>query len=254
MVSIFINTNSHPNLFKSNHSVEGSNQSYFKRDYLKELLAEQNQMNHNFQKSIENLQMLFQRQQFNEENRWKKVVQDMELMQESNKQFEEFEKKTREWLMMLERNSQELHRVARENSSLNQGVLQEIHQIQQSNEEIMRKLMTFDTVNEQLSSKMAELSNTQQSMAEHVADQNGKQEEVIDQLENQEALMEKSNRQLSNLRSILYERSGFIADKIEENYKLISSSLYKFLTGTEKPLTLMMTNQNKRANKHKDQG
>lgn len=252
MVSIFINTHSHPTLFKSNDSKEGPNQSYFKSDYVKELLEEQDQMNEAFQKSMESLRIAFQWHQFNDENKWENVVQDIEQIRDKTRQHEEMDKKMREWLMMLEHNSEELHRVVRENSTLNQDVLKEVHRIHQSNEEIMDKLMQFDAANEQFSGRMTEIANNQQVMAEYVADQHDKQDKVLDQLENQGALMEKSNRQLTNLRSILYERSGFIADKIEESYKLTTSILYKFLTGTDQPLTLMMTNQKKEANKHND--
>ncbi|WP_042143238.1 hypothetical protein [Paucisalibacillus sp. EB02] len=248
-MSLFINTNSHPNLFKNNDSIEGPNQSYFKSDYLKELLAEQYRVNDVFQKSMKSLRISFQKQRYNEGNRWRNVVQDINLIKEKNKHHEEFEKQTREWITMLERNSQELHRIAHENSTVNQDILKEIYRIHQSNEDIMQQLMKLDTTNEQFSNKIGEMADKQQIMADQVSSQHEKQDRVMDQLENQEALMEKSNLQLSNLRSIIFERTGYIADKIEESYKLTSSVLYKFLTGTDKPLTLMMNNQKKQVNK-----
>jgi chromosome segregation ATPase len=252
MVSIFINTNSHPNLFKNNGSIEEPNQSFYKSDYLKELLEEQNRVNEALQKSMKSLRISFQKQRYHQDSRWRDVVQDMNLLKENTKHREEFEKQTREWITMLERNSQELHRIAHENSTVNQDILKEIYRIHQSNEEIMQQLMKLDTTNENFSHKIGEMTEKQELMAEQVSTQHEKQDKVLDQLENQEALMEKSNLQLTNLRSILFERTGFIADKIEESYKLTSSVLYKFLTGTDKPLTLMMTNQKKQANKKDD--
>lgn len=251
IVSLFMNTNSHPNLFKNNDSVECPNQSYFKSDYLKERLEEHSRVNEAFQQSMKKLRISFQKQRYNNEVKWRDVVKDVEWMKENNKQHKEFEIKTREWMVMLEHNSQELHRIVGENSTVNQNILKEIHRIHQSNEEIMQKLISFDTTKEQFTNKMAELVDKQQVVAEHVAKQHDKQDKVMDQLENQEALIEKSNLQLSNLRSILFERTGFIADKIEESYKLTSSVLYKFLTGSDRPLTLMM-NQKKQANRDED--
>lgn len=240
-----MNTQTHPNLFKNNARLSEPNQSYYKSDYLKELLREQDKVNHSFQKSMKDLRRSLQSHQISESKRWQEVSKDLELIKEKNKQHQIFEKQTREWMIMLERNSQELHRIVENNSTINEDILKEINQIHQSNEQIMQQIMNVYQANEQFSNKMDELSDQQKSIAEQVMKQDDKQNNVIDRLENQEALMEKSYRQLSTLRSILFERTSFVAEKIEESYQLTASALYKFLSGSDKPLTLLMMDQNR---------
>src|SRR5699024_12866080 len=63
---------------------------------------------------------------------------------------------------------------------------------------------------------------------------------MLDRLENQEALMEKFHRQISEFRSILFERSSFLAEKIEDSYNLTSSYFYQLVSGSDTPLTLYM--------------
>lgn len=226
------------------------NQEYFKSDYWKEMLQEQSKVNESFQTALKKMKANMQEQRLHEEKRWQEIVLDVvELKDNSNRHYQ-FEKQTREWITILENNSQELHRIVTENSSINQEILDEIHRIHQSNGEIMEQLMKYEKVNRELSGKMSDLANKQDIMVEKVATQSDNHDNVIQHLENHEALMEKSNRQLDNLRSILFERTSFIADKIEESYKLTSSYIYKFLTGSEKPVAWMMLSQKREPSKN----
>lgn len=240
-----MNTQTHPNLFKNNNQIEEPNQSYYKSDYVKELLAEQEERNNSFQKAMRDIRRSFQSHWLLEEKRWGEVSEELKTLKEKDKQHQVFEKQTREWIMMLERNSQELHRIVEKNSTINEDILKEINRIHQSNEAMIDQLAKFYEANQQFTHKMDVISEQQQVMAEQVTKQQDKQDKVIGQLENQEALMEKSYRQLSTLRSILFERTSFVVEKIEESYQLTSSVLYQYLTGNDKPLTLMIRDQSK---------
>src|SRR5690625_6937931 len=57
------------------------------------------------------------------------------------------------------------------------------------------------------------LNHQELSKQLHAHDEN--QQEVIKRLDHQEALTEKMLRQMSNLRSILYERTNFLAETID---------------------------------------
>lgn len=250
IVGIYINRKTHPSLFKNNHPMPEPNQEYFKTNYLKDLLQEQSMVNETFQTALNKLKVTMQKQRYQEEKRWEEVSMDLDEIKSDNRRHQQFEEQTKEWITILENNNQELHRIVTENSTLNQEILHQIQSIHQSNGEIMERLMKFSDVNQDLSGKLTELVDKQDAMAGQVATQNEKQGAVIEHLENQEALMEKSSRQLENLRSNLFERTSFIADKIEESYKLTSSIIYKLLTGSEKPIAWMMLNQKKEIPNH----
>lgn len=248
-MGLYVNTRLHPTLFKNDRALQEPNQEYFKSDYLKEVLYGQSKMNESFQSELKKMRVTMQKQQFLEEKRWNEIVVDIVGLKVDSGRHQQFEKQTREWIAILEKNSQELHRIVTENSSINQEILNEIHRIHQSNEEIVEQLVNFDKASQEITSKINEIADKQDVMVEHVATQNKNHGSVLEHLENQEALMEKSNRQLDNLRSILFERTSFIADKIEESYKLTSSYIYKFLTGSEKPVAWMMLNQKRESSK-----
>lgn len=60
---------------------------------------------------------------------------------------------------------------------------------------------------------------------------------MLKRLDTQEALLDKLGRQLNHVRSILFERTNYLVDKIDEGYKLTSSYVYKLMTGSEQPFT-----------------
>jgi len=76
----------------------------------------------------------------------------------------------------------------------------------------------------------------QQKMATEIAKQESLQHSVVNRLENQEALAEKMLRQMENLRSILYERTNYLAEKIEKGYASTSSYIYKMMKTNKDPV------------------
>jgi hypothetical protein len=98
--------------------------------------------------------------------------------------------------------------------------------------------------------------NKQLELQKEVAEKMTKQEEfqsgVLNRLDNQEALMDKISRQVNHIRSILFERTNYLATKIDDGYKITSSYVYKLMTGSDQPLTFLLMNQKKEESK-KDQ-
>jgi len=79
-----------------------------------------------------------------------------------------------------------------------------------------------------------------------------KQEEfqtgVLNRLDTQEALTEKISRQLNHIRSIIFERTDYIATKLEDSYKKTSAYVYKLMNGTEHPTYSTLVNSKKKKN------
>ncbi|MDQ6597448.1 hypothetical protein E2K98_06635 [Bacillus salipaludis] len=73
--------------------------------------------------------------------------------------------------------------------------------------------------------------------------------QVLTRLDRQEALTEKILRQINHIRSILFERTNYLATKIEDGYKVTSTYVYKLMTGSEQPLTFLLRNDKKEESK-----
>lgn len=99
---------------------------------------------------------------------------------------------------------------------------------------VIDSLERYEHKNGELISKMDQQIELQQKMATEIAKQENLQHEVVNRLENQEAISEKMLRQMENLRSILYERTNYLAEKIEKGYASTSSYIYKMMKTTNK--------------------
>jgi predicted nucleic acid-binding Zn ribbon protein len=90
---------------------------------------------------------------------------------------------------------------------------------------------------------------TQEDLQKQLSEKISKQEEfqtgVLNRLDQQEALTEKIFRQLNHIRSILFERTNYLAEKIDEGYKITSSYVYKLMTGSDQPITFYLMNNKK---------
>jgi hypothetical protein len=178
-LGLFINNGEHPDVYRNNEEIAGSNQAYSRRDHLTELMKEQQDMNTRLRMALEEL---------------KRQSQDQKTMQTSR--FEQNE-----------------------------------------------------AISEQLSLQLHQQLELQKAAAEK---QEEFQKNVLKRLDHQEALTEKMARQLLHIRSILFERTNYLATKIEEGYKITSSYVYKLMTGSEHPLTFLLVNQKKEENQNRN--
>jgi hypothetical protein len=93
------------------------------------------------------------------------------------------------------------------------------------------------------------LLKTQEELQKQLSEKFNQQEEfqsgVLTRLDQQEALTEKIFRQINHIRSILFERTNYLAEKIDEGYKITSSYVYNLMTGSDQPVTFYLMNNKK---------
>ncbi|WP_190284875.1 hypothetical protein [Bacillus sp. S3] len=127
-----------------------------------------------------------------------------------------------------------------EESKINQW-----NQIDSQLQDLSNRLTKNEEVNQQLSLQMNEQLELQKIAAEKLEKQDDFQSGVLKRLDNQEALLDKLARQVNHIRSILFERTNYLAERIEDGYKVTSSYVYKLMTGSDQPLTFFLMNHKK---------
>lgn len=115
--------------------------------------------------------------------------------------------------------------------------------LQQMNEQLELQKVTAVKINEQ--------EEMHQKVVKKLDEHEGLQTQVLTRLDAQEALVDKITHQLNHIRSILFERTNYLAGRIEEGYRVTSSYVYKLMTGSDKPLTFFLMNQKKEENQQK---
>ncbi|MEH7177419.1 hypothetical protein [Neobacillus vireti] len=192
-MGLYINKGKHPAVFKNNRKITEPNQKLLRRDYLTELIDEQQQANVSLINAIQDMKHQFLNQEVVQAGHLDKITSQLNELRTSNLRHKEYE------------------------------------------EVIIDLLKTQEQLQIQLSEKISK----------HEAFQT----EVLTRLDQQEALTEKIFRQINHIRSILFERTNYLAEKIDEGYKMTSSYVYKLMTGSEQPIAFYLMNNNKQKNK-----
>ncbi|MEH7076595.1 hypothetical protein [Neobacillus drentensis] len=114
--------------------------------------------------------------------------------------------------------------------------------------DLRKRLDSNEDTNHQLIVQMNEQLELQKEFAETLTKQEEFQAGVLQRLDTQEALIDKITRQINHIRSILFERTNYLAAKIDEGYKITSSYVYKLMTGSDQPLTFLLMKDKKEEN------
>jgi len=94
--------------------------------------------------------------------------------------------------------------------------------------------------------KILEQIHRQEQLFEQIENKETIQEELLTRMKQQEALMEKVLRKIANFRSILFERTSFLTDKIEDNYHLTTTLIYNLWSGSDPLPTFHMSRENEK--------
>ncbi len=251
-MGLFMNEEQHPELFKNPEDVQAKNQGSYQYNEWTEFLIEQKRANEELNQAFLILHQLHQRQDRKQAQRWSEIGGQIEELREINFQREAFEKFALELLEKLEgqqRNGVELE------AERNREIFDRINVIDLSNQEIIQRLEQLGVTEEKMvtqveetqgklsqqllelreeaMNKIVEQETKQQIMDKQMEKHDAHHQEVIERLEKQEAISEKIMREIQHIRSVLFERASFLAEKVEHGYKLTSAYFQKFVQGAD---------------------
>lgn len=224
-MGLFINSQSHLGVFNNDVDLVEHNQSYSKIDSLTQWMQEQQDANASLHRHIVDLEMLLKQQKKVQSNQLTTIHTRLNKLQDNDFQHEQFEENVTRSLTKLDDKQQEFHQMLADEQAVDQEFRM---QVSESSKEMAIKM------NEQL--------DHQQQLVHRLLQQEDAQKVIISRLDNQEGVTEKMVRQLDHLRGILYERTNFLTEKIENSYAMTASYLAKLLTNPEQPMTRFWLN------------
>ena len=229
-MALFINNKEHPLVYKNNVEICEPNQGIYKRDFLSERLEEQQEANDALRFSFDQ-----QKQKLSQQSN--KINSQLHKIGELTLRHEEFENQLVKWISRIENENKNQQVVLADSLLVELELASKIGDLSQSNQDIVAELEKNALANEEISLKIDEQSNVQNKIANQLFQQEKNHKEVINRLDNQEALTEKMYRQIDYIRSVLFERTHYLAEKIENGYTISSAYIYKLMKGYEKPDT-----------------
>ncbi|ASN06756.1 hypothetical protein [Virgibacillus necropolis] len=242
-MGLFINNSRHVDLFKNEGNIDEPNQSYFKRDHFEELVKGQLKVNESLNHSIHGLKSLYEQQEFAQSNKWKEVSNSLNELKISNVQQEKDQRFVVDRLKRLENENKKLQVIMEDERLSEQEMMDQVNNLSQSNQEVMDQLEAYCLENEAFKSKVDEQYDFQKELSDQIKKQENAQDEVLSRLENQEALTEKVTRQIEYFRSILFERTNYLAEKIENGYHNTSSYIANLISSSDQTPKRFLVNQ-----------
>jgi len=236
-MGLFKNDVEHPEIYINHTEIKEPNQPFYKVDYFQELVEEQKKINEEMVSSFRYLKETYNLHEKIQKNRWDVTKSQLMKLNERSDRHENLEKETIQHIINLENKQEEIQRHLREEHSFKQHIEEDLGQLKEMNEQLIHCIRESESVNSQLSSKIEELVEMNKEMNIKLTKLEQQQTDVSERIEKQEALLDKAIRQLTNLRSILYERTHELAEKIENGIKFMTTSVYKFVYPKK---TLMM--------------
>ena len=229
-MGLYINHNSHQGIFKNKEDISAPNQGFFIRNHMEEMIKAQEKVNASMEKAIANMNSYQKQQDGIQQGKWLEMQEHLQRLLDMNTKHEQVEGHVMKQLLMLDEKNELLSNMIKENTSDENNKMKQMHASQQ---EILSKLKGYETEAQRLIGKIDEQALLHQQLAKRVSEQENSQGEMLDRMENQEALTQKMLRQFDHFRSSLFERTAFLAEKIEESAKFTSAYMTKLLSGKD---------------------
>jgi hypothetical protein len=207
-VGLYINNNQHPEVFKSRKKIKEPNQTLMIKNFLTEIIDEQQQANVSLSKTLEEIKQRTIEYENVQAIQWDDLSDQLNELKTHTLKNSEFESLVIQWLKTLD-----------------------------------ERMEKYEYANQQLHTQFNEQYMLQKQMSEKLTGQEEFQSGVISRLDKQEALTEKISRQINHIRSILFERTNYLAEKVDEGFKLTSSYVYNLMTGSDQPISFYLLNK-----------
>ncbi|MBD8006577.1 hypothetical protein [Bacillus norwichensis] len=230
-------------IYKSEETIDEPNQSVAQIDEWSEFFEAQKKSNTRLQQAFFDLNKVMKQQDQIRKNQWKKINYQLKDLRRNDRKHAEDYENVKGQLTIIDEKNHKLEVMLEQEIIFKKEVMEQLLQVSGTNAEIEQRLKSVEVDNEELLAKLNQQYELQKEMTEQISKQEERHQEVMSRLDSQEAVTEKILRQVTNIRSILFERANYLAEKIENSYQLTSSYIYKLMSGSVEPLQLFLLKQ-----------
>ena len=227
-MGLFINKKEHLGLYKDEEVKPVSNQATFHSDSFTEAVVEQRQAFELLNEKHKELQKQMRKHSRIQTDRWQSTGMQLEEIIEKQLQQNEFKTNVIESIQRLDQLNEKLQNEIEDKRRLNEELVLKIESLNHSNNEISERLEKVDNDQAKLLTRMDTQIEQQINFSKVLEEQTILQHEMSEQLNQHEGLLEKFSHQLNFLKSVLFERTHFIAEKIDNGYEMTTTYFNKW--------------------------
>ncbi|WP_060210151.1 hypothetical protein [Sporosarcina koreensis] len=221
-MGMFFNKKNHSDLYKGDH-IAAKNQSIYRTDSLSEAIKEQKKSFDKMNEKYNEMEKQIQKQRRIQSDRWRTTGSRFDEILDHQSQHRQFEQDAIATLERLDLKHKELQKMLESKRRMNEELVEQINMLNQSNAEIAERLDKFDADQGMLLTKMDTQIEKQEQFSISLEKQKTAQIDMATRIEQHEGLIEKVMRQMDFLKSVIFERSHFLAEKIDKSYLLTTT-------------------------------
>ncbi|MEC2077732.1 hypothetical protein [Metabacillus fastidiosus] len=203
------------------------NQRYFRLNYMKEFVKEQQAMNKDLTDAANEVNDLIHKTRDEQVEHFYDLYKHLEEQKAVTSPLlsdMETQKLTSEQMINqlhdLEKQNEELLKKLEAENQISQVIVDQLTIQDKSFTDFSRRIKESEEIQQSLTEQLDQQIHLNEQMKEKLSLQETFHESVIERINNQEAQTEKVTRDLENLKAIVFERISHVVEKIEENYKL----------------------------------
>lgn len=219
-MGLYMNENTR-NLYRNETNPGGNNQGIFIHNRASEMVKEQARFNDVIHKNLLGIRMIYDQQNHANAEKWLDIEGQLKELEQYTEQQSIIEQELMNHLGKLEAGQNDMHQLLEVKERKELEVQQKWSELAVNYNEILQKLEKIAEENKELSAKVAEQNQLHNKVTEQLAEQHNSNKNLEKRLDNQEALTDKVTRQLDYFRSILFERTNYLGEKIEDATKNI---------------------------------
>ncbi|UAL50136.1 hypothetical protein MGI18_14690 [Bacillus sp. OVS6] len=231
-----------------------SNQEFFRVNYMQEFLKHQQHVNTGLSHAADTLNSLLHESRSEQAQHFHAVYRQLEKQEAATSpllsNIETQQSASRimsERLENLEKSNKELMIKLLSEGHISQAIIDQLTFQDQSIKELSGRFKTYESLQEKIIDQLDSHAVLKEQIKDRLELQEVFHQSVIERISHQEALTEKISRDIDHLKSVIYERVSYIAEKVEENFKVTKEYIFNLFSksGSIKEYTITKPHKKK---------
>lgn len=217
--------NENENVYKSEEQLHAPNQQIFIRSHMSEVLEEHNNVQQSIIKSIRRLNSQMAGQGMKQQQNWDSIMDQLQILEKDSMNHKTMEQNVLDKLRILEDSQKSISIQIKEEGLSKQQITSHLTELKKSQQVLQEMMDSMQITNEKYHDKVEEQNQLQQVVMQTLKEKDVETEKVQERLESQEALLEKVVRQMDHFRGVMYERTNYLAKKLESSVAYMLNKL-----------------------------
>lgn len=235
---VYIKNKGNPLIYKNTSEIKlTSNQDSFRRNYLQEFIRQQGEMNATLKDASKEVNMLVKETKNVQQQHFNHVLKKIEhqeartspLIENINKQEESYNILLKRF-GDIDKFNHKLMKKYENEGLVNQAIVDQLTIQDSAIQRLSKNIEQYDGLHKSLSEQLDDKQRINDDILKTLELQESFHKTILERLDHQEALNQKLSRDLDHLKATLFERIGYVVEKIEENYKQITEYVTQLFT------------------------